>query len=106
MSSISGARYAAGQVKATNAELKVLTVSFPPVKMAVSNLTNNVKVEASSGLATGQNIKTAADGTRSVLASGGIEATVDSSGNRGIKIPVLADINDTTTEVLFWEAWG
>jgi hypothetical protein len=106
MSSTVGSKYVSGQVKATNATLNVLVVGFMPKKAVVSNLTNSIKVESADGLATGQNIKTIADGTRSVLASGGIEATKDSNGNCGIKIPVLADVNDTTTEILLWEAWG
>jgi len=106
MASTVGARYATGEVKATNAELKVLTVGFAPRKAVVTNLTNQVLVEMCDGLAAGQNLKRIADGTLSVLSSGGIGPTTDASGNKGIKIPVLADINDTTTEELLWEAWG
>lgn len=106
MSSSTGAKYAAGSVKATNAELKVLTVGFAPKRARVCNLTNNVQVEWLSALIAGKNLKRGADGAASVVASGGIEPTSDTAGNQGIKIPVLADINDTTTEELIWEAWG
>lgn len=106
MASTAGARYAAGRVRATNAELKVLTVGFAPRKAVVTNLTNQVLVEMNDGLELAKNLKRIADGTLSVLSSGGIEPTTDTAGNKGIKIPVLADINDTTTEDLLWEAWG
>ena len=105
MSSATGARYAAGQVKATNAELKVLTVGFTPKKFRVVNLTNQIQVEWNSGLPVGTNLKRIADGTLSVITSG-VEPGSDAAGNKGLKLPVLADINDTTTESLAWEAFG
>jgi len=108
MSSSTGARYKAGSIVATNAELLVQTVGFVPQKIRVHNEDNNVMVEWFESLAAGKNVKHAADGTRSVLASGGVEpySFDDGDGNPGIKIPQLADVNDTTTETLHWEAWG
>jgi len=106
MASTVGARYATGRIKATNATLNILTVGFSPRKAKVTNLTNQILVECCDGLELGKNLKRIADGTLSVLSSGGIEPTHDAAGNQGIKVPVLADINDTTTEDLLWEAWG
>lgn len=107
MASTVGARYATGRIKATNAQLDIKTVGFAPRKAVVTNLTNQVLVEMNDGLEAGKNLKRIADGTLSVLSSGGIAPVTDASGNKGIRIPAgLADINDTTTEDLLWEAWG
>lgn len=107
MASTVGARYAAGRIKATNALLDIMTVGFSPRKAVVTNLTNQVLVEMNDGLESGKNLKRIADGTLSVLSSGGITPKTDSSGNHGISIPAaLADINDAAGEDLLWEAWG
>lgn len=107
MASTVGASYKAGQIQATNAELFVRSLGFTPVRIRVVNLDNQIRVEWNEGLAAGKNLKIIADGTLSVLASGGVEAAAaDANGNAGVKIPQLADINDTTTEWLLWEAWG
>lgn len=105
MSSTTGVRYAAGQIKATNAILNVLTVGFPARRFKVVNLTNQIQVEWNEALPIGTNLKRIADGTLSVITSA-LEPTHDANGNQGIKLPVLADINDTTTEMLAWEAFG
>ena len=106
MSDTTGVLYRAGAAKATNADLNIRTLGFRPTKIRVTNLTNQIEVEWHAGLAEGKNLKRIADGTLSVVASGGVAPASDSAGNLGILIPALADINDTTTEDLAWEAWG
>jgi hypothetical protein len=108
MASTTGVLFRAGAVKATNADLYVRTLGFRPTKLKITNLSNQVEIEWNAGLAEGKNLKRIADGTLSVVASGGIvPVDADSAGNPGFKIPAaLADINDTTTEDLSWEAWG
>lgn len=108
MSGTVGVLYRAGGVKATNADLYVRTLGFRPTKLKVTNLTNQVEVEWHAGLAEGKNLKRIADGTLSVVASGGIAPVdADSAGNPGFMIPAaMTDVNDTTTEDLVWEAWG
>jgi len=100
----SARKYASGQIVALNAELKIQTVGFVPDRFRIVNLTNSAKVEWGSGLPVGTNLKYAAAGDLTVITSA---AEPYDAKNPGIKIPgALADINDTTTEVLFWEAWG
>jgi hypothetical protein len=108
MSGTAGVLFRAGGVKATNADLYVRTLGFRPTKLKVTNLTNQVEVEWHAGLSEGKNLKRIADGTLSVVASGGIvPVDADADGNPGFKVPAaLADVNDTTTEDLVWEAWG
>ena len=108
MAGTTGILYRAGAAKATNADLLVRTLGFRPTKLKVTNLTNQVEVEWHAGLAEGKNLKRVAAGDLTVLASGGaVPVDADSDGNPGFKIPAaLADINDTTTEDLSWEAWG
>jgi hypothetical protein len=106
MSSSSGLRLVTGQVVATNAIINILTVGFMPKKIRVYNLTNAIQVEWFDALPVGTNLKSIADGAQSTITSGVEPLNDSSSGNFGIKIPVLADINDTTTEVLVWEAFG
>ena len=108
MSSTAGVHYRAGALKATNADLYVRTLGFRPVRLRVTNLSNQIEVEWHAGLAEGKNLKRVAAGDLSVLSSGGVvPVDADSNGNPGFKVPAaLADINDTTTEDLAWEAWG
>lgn len=107
MAGTTGILYRAGAVKATNANLFVRTLGFRPTKLRVTNLTNQIEVEWHAGLAEGKNLKRVAAGDLTVVASGGVvPVDADASGNPGFKIPVLADINDTTTEDLIWEACG
>ena len=103
--------YKAGRLKATNAVINVRSVGFLPNRVRVFNISNNVAVERNPSLGDSanpdRNKKTAADGTVTTLATGGILLLVaDAAGNPGFSIPVLADINDTTTEDLGWEADG
>lgn len=108
MSSTVGSRYATGGVTATNADIEIRKLQFEPSRVVVQNMDNQAKIEWNSALVAGRNVKTIAAGTRSVVASGGLEplTAVSGSGNPGFKIPAaLADINDTTTEELIWEVW-
>ncbi len=111
MSSNAGALYKAGRLKATNAVIDVRSVGFLPNKVRVFNITNDVTVERNAGLGDSvnpdRNKKTAAAGTVTTIATGGILLlAADAAGNPGFSIPVLTDINDTITEDLGWEAWG
>jgi len=105
MSSTVGARYAAGQVQATGAILYVHNVGFKPRAFRITNLTNSCQVEGSEALPVGTNLFRVAAGDLSVITSAP-EVHTDANGNSGLKIPILAHINDTTTEMLMWEAWG
>jgi hypothetical protein len=109
MASTTGLLYRATALKADASEnLDLRSFGFRPVRARVVNLTNQVQVEWNAGLAEGKNLKVAADGTLTVLASGGIvPLDADSNGNPGLRIPAgLADINDTDDEDLLVEVFG
>lgn len=104
----SARKYACGQIQATNAEILLRTVGFLPDAFRLTNLTNSVRVEWNKALPVGTNLKTAAAGDLTVITSA-VEPyvlTAPETSNPGMKIPILADVNDTTTEMLLWEAWG
>lgn len=104
MSSTTGPRYETGGIIATNALLEIQTVGFYPRKIKIHNITNNYMVEYFDALPVGTNIQHTDAGVRSVITSA---VEPESGANPGIKIPAgLANINDTTTEELRWEAWG
>ncbi|KKN57375.1 hypothetical protein LCGC14_0562810 [marine sediment metagenome] len=111
MSSSNGLQHKSGRLKATNAIIDVRSLGFEPHTVKVFNVTNLATVERFPGLGDSanpeRNKKTVAAGTVTTLATGGVTIlAADSAGNPGFRIPVLADINDTTTEDLAWEAWG
>ncbi len=108
MSSTVGSRYSNGTIDADASEnLDIRTLQFEPRRVVVNNLDNNIQVEWNSSMADGRMVKTASDGTRSVVASGGVSPLApDSNGNPGFRIPAgLADINDADGEELSWQAW-
>jgi len=104
MSSTVGARYKSGGCVATGAAMEIRTVGFKPLKVVVSNISNNCKAEWFEQLADAYAIKTVAAGDRTLVTSAGI--TPLDGTNPGFSVGALADINDTTTELLRWEAWG
>ena len=102
MSSSVGLRFQSGADKAVNSTALTVTCGFRPSKIVVRNYTNNVMLEWVDTLADAYAFKTVAAGTRSVLSSGAITPT-----STGFTIGAgLTDVNDTTTEMLHWEAWG
>lgn len=108
MSSTVGSRYEAGTLTSDLSEnLDVRKIQFKPRRVVVNNLSNNIQVEWNDSLVSGRMVKTASDGTRSVVASGGIAPLdPDSDGNPGFRIPAgLADINDADGEELSWQVW-
>jgi len=99
-----------GQYNGPNDSIKItvtpqeedIILGYVPGYISVENISNNVKVEWSAAMASGESIKTIVDGTRSFLGSGGLTVLDGSDGNsRGMRIPDgLADINDANGEVL------
>jgi hypothetical protein len=91
---------------ATNANLDVRTMGAPR-RVLINNITNACRFEWNDTMADGYGIKTVAAGTRSVVSSGGITPLAGSGDDPpGFRIGgALADINDTTTEVLHIEVW-
>ncbi len=101
MSSSVGLRYTNGIAIAKNAILTVDYVGFRPRRVVLRNITNNVMLEWVDTLADAAGFKTVADGTRTSVSADGITPIAT-----GFTVGALADINDTTTELLHFEAWG
>ena len=97
-----------GQVTATGAALEVRSVGFKPEKVILFNKTNQVQLVWNKMLADAEGIKTTAAGAVSLEAADGITPLNGSptDGPPGFSIGALADVNDTTTEQLIWEAWS
>lgn len=108
MGSTVGPRYATGTVTATNAVLSIRKVGFKPKKIRIYNLTTHVQIEWFSELAEEtQTIKIAQNGDKSIVTSAGINLLDGTSTQPpGFSVGAIADVNDTTTEVLKYEAWG
>ena len=107
MASSVGAQYASGSTKANNSTLSIRTVGFVPRRVVIWNETNQCHCLWFEQLAAAAAYVVVAAGDLSVVSSAGVTAlTADSSGNVGFSVGALANINDTTTEVLRWEAWG
>lgn len=107
MGSTVGARYASGKVTATNADQAVRVVDFKPKKVSVANETTLAKVDWDASMDDDSGWKTAADGTRTLEAAGGITALdAGTTYPPGFQIGTLADINSVAGQVLHWEAWG
>jgi len=106
MGSTVGLRRATGSVTATNASLTI-RCGFQPKKIKVSNRTNQCQAEWDDKLAALSADVRIADGTLSMPTTNGFSQVAgDSSNPAGFSIGALANINDTTTETLHWEAWG
>lgn len=107
MSSSVGMRYETNKTVATNANLDIRVTCFKPRRLTIRNKTNGAMMEYNESLPVGSWWKTVAAGTRTFVTSGGpLLLDGDSSNPPGFRIPATADINDTTTEELYWEAEG
>jgi hypothetical protein len=109
MGSTVGPRYITGTIIATNAALDIRKVGFQPRKIKVFNKTTIAMMEWNDQMdAAGLEWeKTVSAGTRTLEVTNGITLLAgDSSNPPGFSIGAAADINDTTTEILVWEAWG
>ena len=108
MSSTKGPRYFKNIANCTAATpVDIREPGFVPQKVVVTNLTNGAKMEWFDDLADAAAIKTAPAGTRSVVGSNGItKLAATATLPAGFQIGNLADVNDTATETMLWEAWG
>jgi len=107
MGSTVGASYKTGSVVATGADLTIRVVDFKPRKIVVTNETSLAEIEWHEGMDDGAAWKTVAAGTRTLEATTGITPEDGTSAlPPGFTIGAEADINDTTTEILQWEAWS
>lgn len=106
MSSTGLLRYMTNKITAADAALEVRTVGFVPKRVVVQNETSLARVEWTEAMDDDSAFKTVNHDTaqRSLETSDGI--TPLTGENPGFQIGNLADINDTTTEILVWEAWG
>lgn len=102
MSSSVGSKVVTGKVTATGAVIDIKTVGFTPSIVKVQNQDNQCSIEYNDQMADDSAIKIVAAGTRTNVASDGI--TPLTGQYPGFSIGALADINDTTTEELTYEA--
>lgn len=110
MGSTVGPRYVTGVAVANDGDLAIRKVGFQPKRIRVFNKTSLATLEWNDQLdaAGAEWIKQVSAGTRT-LDTGGEGITLlagDSSNPPGFQIGNAVDINDTTTELLVWEAWG
>jgi hypothetical protein len=109
MASTVGPRYVTGTVRATNADLAIRKIGFTPKKVRVFNKTSLALMEwnAEMDAAGLEWEKTVAAGTRTLQVTNGVTLLAGTSAlPPGFQIGAAADINDTTTEDLIYEAWG
>lgn len=109
MASTVGPRYVTGTIRATAAPLAVRKVGFVPKKVRVFNKTSlammiwNQEMKADGS----EWKKQTAAGATTLESSDGITALAGTSTEPpGFQIGAAADINDTATEDLIYEAWG
>lgn len=106
MSSTVGSRYETGTVVATNAALPIRTLQFKPRKVKLVNETSLYTLEWSYGMADASAFEITNAGAKTLETSDCITPLdPDSDGNPGFQVGARANVNDTTTEVLRWEAW-
>jgi len=92
-------RFRTGAITSTNAALTVETVGFRPKSVKLFNVTSLATLEHQDTMDADSGFKRVAAGTLTLEASNGITLT-----GTGFTIGALADVNDTTTEVLHWQA--
>lgn len=107
MGSTVGARYSTGTIVATNADLAIRTVDFKPKRVVVKNRTSLCELQWNETMDDAAGWKQVEAGTRTLVSADGI-TPLDATSTEppGFQIGALADVNDTTTEVLEWECWG
>jgi len=107
MSSTSGPRYFKNIANCNNSNLDLREPGFEPVKVRVTNLTNGAVLDWCDDQGDGAGVKTAPAGTKSIISSNGITVLAATATlPAGFRLGNLADLNDTTTETIQWEAWG
>jgi len=99
-----------GKVTATGAALQV-ELPFTPRKVEVFNIDNDVSLEWRYPMPNAAGVKVVAAGTQAYITADGITPTEayvldHATDKRGFIIGALADINDTTTEELYWVAYA
>jgi len=96
-------------LKSTGAALEV-NIGFLPSKVEIVNASNGCKADWSSGMATGEFIKTTLSAT-TLETTNGIAHTsqgvagVAQTASKGITLGAAADINDAVGEDLIVHAW-
>lgn len=106
MSSTVGPRYVTGTIVATGAALAVRKVGGKPRKVCIFNQDNSYRAEWNEELPEGYAYVYDADGTVSIVTTAGISLLDGGATDPpGFEIGALANINDTTTETLKYEAW-
>lgn len=106
MGSTVGLTYRSGQIVATNASQDVVC-NIVPQRVQISNRTTAAMAQWNDNMADAAAELTIAAGTRSNEAANGITPlAATATAGAGFTLGALAHINDTTTEVLVWEAWG
>lgn len=106
MSSTVGPRYATGTVVSTNAALAIRTLGFKPKKVRIINVTTFYQLEHFQGMADASAFEITNAGAMTLETSDCITLLdADANGNPGFQVGARANVNDTTTEVLRWEAW-
>lgn len=105
MSSSVGAKFRTGQVVATGANLDVRTPGFLPAKVRLVNLTTFYALEHYKGFADASALEVTNAGAMTLETSDCITLLApDANGNPGFRVGARANVNDTTTELLRWEA--
>jgi len=96
------------QLTAKNADLDVRNLPFgKPEKVVVHNEDNNYTAFWMKGMADGEAFVISDVGAKSLVTSNGFTMLAGSSTESpGFRLGALANINDTTTEKLFVEAYG
>jgi hypothetical protein len=87
--------------------MELRSLGFKPRKVVVHNLDNNYRAEWNEKMAAGEALVTSDAGARSVVTANGFTLLDgDSTNPPGVQLGALANINDTTTENLLFEALG
>lgn len=109
MGSTVGPRYVTGVAQALNADLDIRKIGFVPKKLRIFNKTSLAVLDWNDQLAADgtEFVKTIAAGTRTLETTNGITTLAgDSTNPPGFRLGAAADLNDTLTEFLVYEAWG
>ena len=100
-----GSGFVTGGMKATGAVITLRKMNFKPRRVVVYNQDNLFRCEWIDRLADLAALVTTAAGVTTLVAAAGITPLdPNTAGNPGFSLGALANINDTTTEDLIWEA--